>query len=196
MLASCISSDVPSSPCNEFIQIECSNQLTILVDDQFSNQERTIIMGSIQEWSMRSNINFDLIFKYLPANQLFANSNHPYTFSIFLLDPGDPLLGWTDWNIDVVGAYIKIKPNLPDSLISPVIGHEFGHAMGLSHYLGNHAAIMHPNVFANEPISCQDLLDLCQIWLCSVDCDPNHSHPRIFLPNQPNEVDPIDMSNL
>jgi len=158
---------------------------TLYVDRNLSEDELYIIVGAAWEWHQATNgiVTYDVV--RLPAKNIdvhnsiiivIVSSDFPEMIALDGDDEERIHLAYYHETGPI--PYIALVPyRISDADYKPVIMHELGHSLGLSHNEGINGigTLMYPDIDAGaNMITDADLHNFCKIY----GCDANHLHDK------------------
>lgn len=157
--------------------------ITIYVDRNFDDFERETVLMAAMEWTSTTNhiIEYDVV--QLPTlnkidydNSVFITKISPDHPDIILLDQTNKntTLGYFDTKSYLPHIAI-VSERITDRDYYPVVLHELGHSLGLTHNEGieNVGTLMFPSIdFGSEHITMTDGKKFCRLY----HCDPMKLH--------------------
>lgn len=168
----CITHSTSDIQLPEGSKFHCAGyRYDLLIDPCFSAQEREKVLLYWSRWVaiIGSNISYTV--------ETIANDNSSLdSCQIKIYKRYAPpgyfgwTIGWFEGNGKPTAAQVLINPDLDLAPMELVAGHELGHALSMSHSseAGN---IMDPSIpTVPGRITCQNQIDLCNIWGCSPSC--------------------------
>lgn len=150
----------------------------IKADEKLSEGYKLAILAAINEWSERTGFNVDYTLEFKDMNKEPRDLSTPHSIRIYLQDPGEGLVGWTEWISENQSAHILIEPNMSNNYFRIVMLHELGHAFDLRfdkddiHYHGDQPSVMFPSVGEeSEHLGCPELESFCKRYSCKIECN-------------------------
>jgi len=152
-------------------------QFILIADNSLNDDTKLAIVDALAEWDIKvgSHIDYKIMYSdMLKENDNINTFNHSY--KLYIKDPGEGILGWTDWEPQGNSARILIKPSLDAETFRIVLLHELGHAFDLRfgsdiHYTGEYKSIMHPSIGNTGQLQCPELNEFCNRYGCIIDCE-------------------------
>lgn len=151
---------------------------TIYADDRFTESEKNDIAIALETIMKETNGIYQYDLEFRDAVR-FGREMDTGIVYVYAEDPGNGLAGWTAWNAERNGAWMKIVGGMNDKIFIAVMIHELFHSTHIVHYFGEYKSIMRPTVGEDSKIECMDLKRFCVEWHCSIQCTLEEDHNYI-----------------